>query len=145
MSLWLKSVAMEATGVKQWIFFFYWEWRKVDLLMVRGAYLLVSVRFFRTKTGSNRFGSVFFSIWVRFGSVRFFRFQVYKTEPNWTGRFFSNFNRFFFTIWFFQLIFFNFFNLIVFFLAHFWFWRRQWYLWQWNKTGKRLTVNGLSR
>jgi hypothetical protein len=38
---------------------------------------LVSVRFFRTKTGSNRFDSVF-SVWVRFGSV--FRFQTYKTE-----------------------------------------------------------------
>ena len=55
-----------------------------------------SVRFFRTKTGSNRFGSVFsvwlgllgfgsvffqfFSAWVWFGSVRFFWFQVYKTK-----------------------------------------------------------------
>jgi hypothetical protein len=39
---------------------------------------------FRTKIGSNRFGSVFqfgsvFS--VRFDSVQFFRFQAYKTEP----------------------------------------------------------------
>jgi hypothetical protein len=57
-----------------------------------------SVRFFRTKIGSNRFDSVFsvwfgllgfgsvffqfFSVWVRFGS--FFLFQAYKTktEPN---------------------------------------------------------------
>jgi hypothetical protein len=67
----------------------------------------VSVRFgfFRAKTGLARFGSVFsgfgsvfsgfgsvFSVWLgffpvfcRFGSVRFFRFFVYKTEtePNW--------------------------------------------------------------
>jgi len=62
----------------------------------------VSVRFFRAKTGSNRFwlgffrfdsvfsvlarffrfGSVFFRFFVGFGSVRFFRFFGYKTEPN---------------------------------------------------------------
>jgi len=64
-----------------------------------------SVRFFRAKTSSNRFGSVFlvlarfsrfwlgFSVWLgfflvfcwfRFGSVRFFQFFGYKTEtePN---------------------------------------------------------------
>jgi len=62
-----------------------------------------SVRFFRAKTGSNRFGSVFsgfgsvFSVWLGFfglarffsgffgfGSVRFFQFFAYKTEtePN---------------------------------------------------------------
>ena len=44
--------------------------------------LPVSVRFgfFRTKTGSNRFGSVFL-VWLGF-----FRFQAYKikTEPNWS-------------------------------------------------------------
>jgi hypothetical protein len=53
-----------------------------------------SVRFFRAKTGSNRFGSVFpvwlgfsglarffFRFFVGFGSVRFFQFFVYKTEP----------------------------------------------------------------
>ena len=58
-----------------------------------------SVRFFRAKTSSNRFGSVFpvlawffrfgsvFPVWlgflsvlVWFGSVRFFRFFAYKTE-----------------------------------------------------------------
>ena len=44
--------------------------------------------FFRTKTGSNQFGTVF-SVWLGFfrsgfGSVRFFQFQAYKieTEPN---------------------------------------------------------------
>jgi hypothetical protein len=42
------------------------------------------VRFFRTKTGSNRFGLVF-SVWLGFflfgfGSVQFFQFQVCKTE-----------------------------------------------------------------
>jgi len=87
-----------------------------------------SVRFFRAKTGSNRFGSVFsvltrffpvlarfFSVWlgffglarfwlgffvlarffrfgsvffpVSFGSVRFFRFFVYKTETEPAGFF----------------------------------------------------------
>ena len=63
-----------------------------------------SVWFFREKTGSNRFGSGFpvlarfsrffpvlprvFPVWlgffwffVGFGSVRFFQFSVYKTEP----------------------------------------------------------------
>jgi hypothetical protein len=40
----------------------------------------VSVWFFRTKTGSNRFGSVFFGL----GSARFgfFRFRLIKPEPN---------------------------------------------------------------
>jgi hypothetical protein len=40
-----------------------------------------SVRFFRAKTGSNRFGSFFFWFFVGFGSVRFFQFFSYKTEP----------------------------------------------------------------
>jgi hypothetical protein len=50
-----------------------------------------SVQFFRAKTGSNRFGSVF-PVWLGFGSVFFWffvgfgsvRFFVYKTEtePN---------------------------------------------------------------
>jgi len=76
----------------------------------------VSVRFFRTKTGSNRFGSVsarffagltwFFSVWVRFG---FFSFRLIKPKPNRTGWFFQNFNRFFFTVRFFRLFFFWFF------------------------------------
>jgi hypothetical protein len=41
------------------------------------------VRFFRTKTGSNRFDSIF-SVLARFffglGLIRFFWFQAYKTE-----------------------------------------------------------------
>jgi len=81
-----------------------------------------SVRFFRAKIGSNRFGSVFpvlarfsrfwlgffglarffrfgsvfFWFFVGFGSVRFFRFFAYKTEtePNRTSRVFQKFNRF---------------------------------------------------
>jgi hypothetical protein len=60
----------------------------------------VSVRFFRAKTGSNRFGSVwlgfgsvFFRFFVGFGSVRFFRFFAYKTEP---AGFFKNLIGFFF-------------------------------------------------
>jgi len=43
----------------------------------------VSIRFssvFREKTGSNRFGSVFFWFFFCFSSVRFFRFFAYKTE-----------------------------------------------------------------
>jgi hypothetical protein len=39
-----------------------------------------SVQFFRTKTGSNWFGLVFF----RFGSVRFFGFRLIKPKPNRT-------------------------------------------------------------
>jgi len=42
--------------------------------------VLGSVRFFRRKTGSNRFGSVFFCFFY-LGSVRFFQFQAYKTKP----------------------------------------------------------------
>ena len=61
--------------------------------------------FFRTKTCSNRFGSVF-SFWLgflpvwlgffRLGSVRFgfFGFRFIKPKPNRTGLFFQNFNRF---------------------------------------------------
>ena len=48
-----------------------------------------------------RFGSVFFrffSVWIRFG---FFSFRLIKPKPNRTGRFFQNFNRFFFTVRFF--------------------------------------------
>jgi hypothetical protein len=47
--------------------------------------------FFRTKTGSNRFGSVFpvwlgfFPVWVWFVSV--FRFQAYKTKTEPIGFF----------------------------------------------------------
>ena len=70
-----------------------------------------SIRFFRAKTDSNRFGSVlarfllglarFFSGFFGFGSVRFgfFGFLLIKLKPNRTGRFFQNFNwfnRFFF-------------------------------------------------
>jgi hypothetical protein len=97
-----------------------------------------SVRFFREKTGSNRFGSVF-PVWLGFGSVwlgffglarfwlglaRFFsgfffgsvRFgfsgsRLKKPKPNQTGRFFQNFNRFnrfFFSVRFFRLFFFRF-------------------------------------
>jgi hypothetical protein len=62
-----------------------------------------SVWFFRTKTGSNRFGSVFFPVllgffglarffsgFFRFGSVPDLKNQN-RTEPNGTGWFFPNF------------------------------------------------------
>jgi len=56
------------------------------------------------------FDSIFFGL----GSVRigFFSFRLIKRKANRTGRFFQNFNRFFFTVWFFQLFFFNFLDLI---------------------------------
>jgi len=91
-----------------------------------------SVRFFREKTGLNRFGSVFpvlarcfrfgsvFPVWLCFGSfflvfsvsVRFFIFLLIKPKPNWTGRFFQNFNKFFFQFSFFSCFFSNFLDLI---------------------------------
>jgi len=58
-----------------------------------------------------RFGSVFsgfLSVSVRFG---FFSFLLIKPKPNRTGRFFQKFNRFnrvFFSVRFFRLIFFQF-------------------------------------
>jgi len=94
-----------------------------------------SVWFFRAKTGSNRFGSVFsglvhffrfgsvfsvcfgfVSVWLGFfgsGSVRFgfSGSRLKKPKPNRTGRYFQNFNRFnrfFFTVRFFRLFFFQF-------------------------------------
>jgi len=98
----------------------------------------VSVRFgfFRAKTGSNRFGSVFpvlarffrfgsvFLVWLGFSglarfwlgflsvSVRFgfFGFLFIKPKPNRTGRFFqkiNRFNRFFFRLFFFRFSRFN--------------------------------------
>jgi len=68
---------------------------------------MVSVWFgyFRTKTGLTRFFS-------GFGSVQFFGFRLIKPKRNRIGRFFKNSNWFFFTVWFFQLFFFNFLNLI---------------------------------
>jgi hypothetical protein len=67
----------------------------------------VLVRFFRIKTGLNRFGSVlarFFSVWLGFfglarffpvgsvffglGSILFFSFRVIKPKPNQTGQVF---------------------------------------------------------
>jgi hypothetical protein len=88
----------------------------------------VSVRFgfFREKTGSNRFDSIFpvlarffsgfLSVSVRFGSV-FFCFLFIKPKPNRTDRFFQKFNRFFFQFNFFDYFFFNFLNLISFLVS----------------------------
>jgi hypothetical protein len=76
---------------------------KIINSLLLGVIIFGSVRFFRAKTGSNRFGSVFlvlarffrfgsvlarffrfgsvfFWFFVGFGSVRFFRFFGYKTE-----------------------------------------------------------------
>jgi hypothetical protein len=56
----------------------------------------------------------FFSVWVRF---YFFGFSLIKPKPNRTGWFFQNFNRFFFTVRFFQLFFFRFSLFFSFFLT----------------------------
>jgi hypothetical protein len=84
-----------------------------------------SVRFFRTKTDSNRFGSGFwfgsvFSVWLGFfrfgfGSVRFFGFKLIKPKPNRISRFIQNFNRFFLQFSFFSYFFLDFFSFLVFF------------------------------
>jgi hypothetical protein len=81
-----------------------------------------SVRFFRTKTGSNWFGSVF-SVWLGFFPVffrfdfGFFDFRLIKPKPNRTGQFFQNFNLFFFTVRFFGYCFFDFLGFSVFLLT----------------------------
>ena len=108
--------------------------KKIKKKTETGSNRSVSVRFFREKlvqTGSTRFfqfGSVLarfshFLVWLGFsglvrfffwfffqfgfGSVQFsfFGFLLIKSKPNRTGRFFQNFNRFFFTVRFFQLFF----------------------------------------
>jgi hypothetical protein len=92
-----------------------------------------SVWFFRAKTGSNRFDSVFpvlarffpvlarfFSVWLGFSGLArffpvFFGFLFIKPKPNRTGLFFQKFNRFnrlFFSVWFFRLFFSGFLGLI---------------------------------
>ena len=61
-----------------------------------------------------RFGSVFFRFFVSFGSVRLGFFLI-KPKPNLTGRFFqkfNRFNRFLFSVRFFQLFFSGFLGLI---------------------------------
>jgi len=73
-----------------------------------------SVRFFREKTGSNRFGSVF-SVWLGFfGLARFFSGSVFPVPDlkKRTGRFFQNFNRFFLRFGFFGYFFSCFLGLI---------------------------------
>jgi hypothetical protein len=94
----------------------------------------VSVRFFREKTGSNRFGSVFpvltrfsrffpvffglarffFRFFVDFGAVRFFWFFVYRTEP---AGFLKNLISFFFRFGFFGYFFSSFLGFPVFLLT----------------------------
>ena len=106
----------------------------------------VSVRFFRTKTSSNRFGSVFpvwlgflgffqfgsvfFWFWLgfsglarffrfRYGSVWFFQFFAYKTEPAGFFKILIGLIGFF-SVWFFRLFVFQFsrFNRFFGFFAH---------------------------
>jgi len=78
-----------------------------------GSNRTVSVRLiFWTKTGSNRFGSIF-PVWLGFfnlGSVWFFRFQAYKTETELVGFFkilIGFFSRFGFFSYFFLFTQFN--------------------------------------
>jgi hypothetical protein len=123
-------------------------WCRISQLLlenIRGDHFWFdSVRFFRTKTGSNRFGSVFsvlawfFPVWLGFfpvwlglfsgffqfgfGSVRFgfFGFRLIKSKPNRNGRIFQNFNRFnrfFFTVRFFRLFFSGFLSFLDFLLT----------------------------
>jgi hypothetical protein len=77
--------------------------------------------FFRAKTGSNRFGSVlarFFSVWLGFFPGFFlFRFGSVFCLQNRTGRFFQNFNQFFFLV--FSVIFFSGFLGLIGFLVFF--------------------------
>ena len=85
--------------------------------------------FFRAKTGSNRFGSVLARFWLGFfwfGSVFFRVFFLFRfgsvfclQNRNRTGRFFQNFNRFFFSV-FLVIFFFRFsrFNRVFSFFAH---------------------------
>jgi len=65
-------------------------------------------------TQFSRFWLDFFPVFSGSGSVRFgfFGSKLKKPEPNRTGRFFQNFNRFFFTVRFFWLFFFGFLSLI---------------------------------
>jgi hypothetical protein len=54
-------------------------------MLFLGVIIFGSVQFFRTKTGSNRFGSVvsdFGSVFFGLGSVRFFCFRLIKPKPN---------------------------------------------------------------
>ena len=71
----------------------------------------VFFRFDLVFPGLTRFFSGFFSVWVQFS---FFGFRLIKPKPNWTGQFFQNSNWFFFTIWFFQIFFSGFLDLISF-------------------------------
>jgi hypothetical protein len=67
-----------------------------------------------------------FKCWLnQFGSVWINEFLHYKTEtepnqtePEFLSKYSNRFNQFFFTIWFFQLFFFNFLGLSVFLLTH---------------------------
>jgi len=106
-------------------FFF---WKKNRNRVKPTGFGSVRFGFFRAKTGSNRFGSVFsvlarffrfgsvFPVWlgfgsvffpffVGFGSVWFFRFFAYKTEPAGS---FKNLIGFFFQFGFFGYFFFGF-------------------------------------
>ena len=92
----VRFLSKKVTKLK-YIFF----WKKNRNRTETGSNRPVSVRVFREKTGSNRFGSVFpvlarffrfgsvFFRFFGFGSVRFFRIFGYKTETEPAG-FFKN-------------------------------------------------------
>jgi len=62
---------------------------------------LLRFGYFRTKTNSNRFGSVFFLIWLVFFNLTY----KTETEPNRTSRFLKNSNWFFLRFGFFGYVF----------------------------------------
>ena len=80
-------------------------------------------RFSRFWLGFFRFWLGFFLVFCRFqfDLVRFFRFFIYKTETEPTGRFFQKFNRFFFGYFFFRFSRFNRFS--GFFPHSYWRWK----------------------
>jgi len=89
------------------VWFGFYKKKLIKLKFKKKTKPVQTVWFCWTKTGSNRFGSVFR---LGFGSVRFgfFGFRLIKPKPNRTGRFFQNFNwfnRYFFMVWFFRLFF----------------------------------------
>jgi len=107
--------------------FFKKNWNRTETRSNRPISVLFgSVRFFREKTGSNQFGSVF-PVWLGSGSVlarffsvsvrfSFFSFLFVKPKPNRTGWFFKILIDFFFGSVFSIIFFSGFLGLIGFFV-----------------------------
>jgi len=85
---------VRAAKLMCWLFLvqfsFYLKNNKIEFFFKKtetGSNRPVSVWFFRTKTGLARFFPVWLDFFLvfflfRFGSIRLFRFQAYKTKPN---------------------------------------------------------------